>query len=128
MPTATPDYSSITGELSRLIQSVVEESGITGLSVALVDDQEMVWAEGFGHADKENGVKATPQTIYGVASISKLFTATAIMQLAESGEIDIDQPLQTYLPEFSINSRFTGPGPITLRNVMTHHSGLPSDL
>jgi len=51
VPTPTTDYSSITGELSQLIQSVVDESGITGLSVALVDDQEMVWAEGFGFAD-----------------------------------------------------------------------------
>lgn len=127
-PTASPDYSSITGGLSQLVQSVQEESGITGLSVALVDDQEIVWSEGFGYADKEGGVKATPQTVYGVASISKLFTSAAIMQLAEDGKIDIDRPLQTCLPGFSINSRFTSSGPITPRNVMTHHSGLPSDL
>ena len=127
LATASTDYSSITAELSQLLQSVVDESGITGLSVALVDDQEMVWAEGFGFSDKENGVKATPQTVYGVASVSKLFTATAIMQLAENGKLDIDQPLQTYIPEFSINSRFTGSAPITLRNVMTHHSGVPSN-
>ncbi len=128
VPPVLTDYSSITGELSKLIQSVVDSNGITGLSVALVDDQEMVWAEGFGFADKENGVRATPETVYGVASISKLFTATAIMQLAEIGKLDIDQPLQTYIPKFSINSRFTGSSPITPRNVMTHHSGLPSDL
>ena len=127
-PTILTDYSSITASLSQQIQSVVDATGITGLSVALVDDQELVWAEGFGYADKENGVKATLQTVYGVASVSKLFTATAIMQLAESGKLDIDQPLQTYIPDFSINSRFTGSAPITLRNVMTHHSGLPSDL
>ena len=81
-----PDYSSVTSELSQLIEGVVEESGITGLSVALVDDQEIVWSEGFGFADKKNGVKATPNTVYGVASVSKLFTATAIMQLAENGK------------------------------------------
>jgi CubicO group peptidase (beta-lactamase class C family) len=124
---ATPDYSSVTGELSQLIQAAVEEAGITGLSVALVDDQEIVWSEGFGYADKENGVEATPETVYGVGSISKLFTASAIMQLADQGEIDIDQPLQTYIPEFSVNSRFSGAGPITPRSLMTHHSGLPSD-
>ena len=90
----SPDYSSITGELSQLVQTTVDEAGITGLSVALVDDQKIVWSEGFGYADKEKGIKATPETIYGVGSISKLFTATAIMQLAEEGEIDIDQPLQ----------------------------------
>ena len=127
-PTTSTDYSSITEELPQLIQGVVDATGITGLSVALVDDQELVWAEGFGYANKENGIKSTPETVYGVASVSKLFTATAIMQLAESGKLDIDQPLQTYIPEFSINSRFTGSDPITLRNLMTHHSGLPSDL
>jgi CubicO group peptidase (beta-lactamase class C family) len=125
---ASTDYSTITAELSQLIQGVVDESGITGLSVALVDDREIVWEEGFGFADKENGVKATPETVYGVASVSKLFTATAIMQLAENGKIDIDQPLQSYIPGFSINSRFPESGPITARNVMTHHSGLPSNL
>ena len=110
---AKPDYSSITGELSRQVQAAVEGAGITGLSVALVDDQEMVWSEGFGYADKENGVEATPETVYMVASVSKLFTASAIMQLADKGEIDIDQPVQTYVPEFSINSRFPEAGPIT---------------
>jgi len=106
----------------------VDEAGITGLSVALVDDQEMVWSEGFGYADKANGVAATPDTLYMVASISKLFTASAIMQLAEAGKIDIDQPVQTYVPEFSINSRFPEAGPITPRTLMTHHAGLPSDI
>jgi CubicO group peptidase (beta-lactamase class C family) len=124
---ATPDYSSVTGELSQLIQAAVEEAGITGLSVALVDDQEIVWSEGFGYADVENGVEATPETVYMVASVSKLFTAAAIMQLADQGEIDIDQPLQTYVPEFSINSRFPEAGPITPRSLLTHHSGLPSN-
>ena len=122
-----PDYSAITEELAQLIQGAMDGAGVTGLSVALVDDQEMVWAEGFGYADKENGVEATPETVYQVASISKLFTAAAIMQLVEEGEIDIDQPLQTYVPEFSVNSRFPDAGPITPRDVMTHHSGLPSD-
>jgi CubicO group peptidase (beta-lactamase class C family) len=124
---ATPDYTTVTGELSQLIQAAIEEAGITGLSVALVDDQQIVWSEGFGFADKEKGVEATPQTIYGVASVSKLFTATAILQLADQGLIDIDQPLQTYIPGFSIHSRFSEAGPITPRTLMTHHAGLPSD-
>lgn len=126
--TSSSDYSSIIAELSQQIQNTVDTTGITGLSVALVDDQEIVWSEGFGFADKENGVKATPETVYGIASISKLFTATAIMQLAEDGKIEIDQPLKTYIPEFSINSRYADSDPITARNVMTHHSGLPSNL
>ncbi|NIB38424.1 serine hydrolase [Pseudomaricurvus alkylphenolicus] len=125
---ASSDYSSMISELSQQVQGVVDTTGITGLSIALVDDQDVVWSQGFGFADKENGIKATAETVYGVASVSKLFTATAIMQLAEKGKIDIDQPLQTYIPEFSIKSRFADSGLITARNVMTHHSGLPSDL
>ena len=65
----------------------------------MVDDQRVVWAEGFGFADKANEVAATPETIYRAGSISKLFTATAAMQLAEQGKLDIDKPLQSYLPE-----------------------------
>jgi CubicO group peptidase (beta-lactamase class C family) len=125
---ATTDYTAVTGELSQQIQAAVEEAGITGLSVALVDDQELVWAEGFGYADKENRIAATPETVYMVASVSKLFTAAAIMQLADQGKIDIDQPVQTYVPAFSSHSRFPAADPITPRTLLSHHSGLPSDL
>ena len=103
------------------------KNNVTGLSIALVDDKGLIWAQGFGYADKENKIPATPQTVYRVASISKLFTATAIMQLAEQGKINIDEPLTTYLPEFSIKTRFPGEGKITPRNLMTHHSGLPAN-
>ena len=105
----------------------MEKNKVTGLSIALVDDKGLIWAQGFGYADKENNIPATPQTVYRVASISKLFTATAIMQLAEQGRINIDEPLTTYLPEFSIKTRFPGEGRITPRNLMTHHSGLPAN-
>lgn len=103
------------------------ENEITGLSVALVDDQRVIWQKGFGHADLENDILATPETIYRAGSIAKLFTATAVMQLAEQGKIDIDQPLAVALPEFSIKTRFPKAAPVTPRNVMTHHSGLPSN-
>jgi CubicO group peptidase (beta-lactamase class C family) len=101
---------------------------IVGLSIALVDDQRVVWAQGFGHADKEANVPATADTLYRVASISKLFTATAAMQLAERGQLDIDRPLQDYIPGFSIQTRYAQSAPITPRTLMTHHAGLPRDV
>lgn len=126
---STPgDYEYTKQYISRLIKKEMKNSNITGLSIALADDQQVVWAAGFGYADKTNEVPAAAETVYGVGSISKLFTATAAMQLAEQGKIDIDKPLQTYLPQFSIKSRFPGAGPITPRTLMTHHSGLPSDV
>jgi CubicO group peptidase (beta-lactamase class C family) len=100
---------------------------ITGLSIGVVDDQEIVWSEGFGYADKEGEIKADADTVYRIGSISKLFTAMAVMQLADRGYIDIDQPLKFYLPEFDINSRFEDTKPVTIHSILTHHSGLPSD-
>jgi CubicO group peptidase (beta-lactamase class C family) len=126
--TVTGNYGSVTEYISRLTLKEMKKHDVTGLSIALVDEGGLIWAQGFGYADKKNGIPATPETVYRVASISKLFTATAVMQLAERGEIDIDAPLTRYLPEFSIKTRFSGGNRITPRNLMTHHSGLPANL
>lgn len=109
----------------KLAQYEMKRHDVVGLSIALVDDQDVVWAQGFGFADKERVVAATPDTLYRVGSISKLFTTTAAMQLADQGRLDIDAPLETYVPEFAIKRRFEPETPITLRSLMTHHSGLP---
>lgn len=115
-------------DMADAIEQAMQKNGVTGLSIALVDDQQVVWAQGFGYADETQHIPATPETVYRVGSISELFTATAAMQLAEQGKIALDQPLQTYLPEFSIKRRFPDPQPITLRHLMSHHAGLPTNL
>lgn len=125
---ARGDYESMKQYITQKIQYEMKKHKVVGLSIALVDDQRIVWAQGFGYADIAKNIAATPTTVYRVGSISKLFTATAAMQLSEQGKFDIDQPLQTYLPQFSIKSRFLNAAPITPREIMTHHSGLPSDL
>jgi CubicO group peptidase (beta-lactamase class C family) len=121
------DYAKVAEYVSALARHEMKKRDVTGLSIALVDGQRVVWAAGFGYADKEGDVPASPDTIYRAASISKLFTATAAMQLVERGTMDIDRPLGDYLPGFSIRTRFADAAPITLRSIMTHHSGLPSD-
>jgi CubicO group peptidase (beta-lactamase class C family) len=103
----------------------MNDADVTGLSIALVDGQKIIWAQGFGYSDLHDNVKATADSIYNVGSISKVFTATATLQLAEQGKLDIDQPLRKYLPEFSMRSRYGDIDKITPRNLMTHHSGLP---
>ncbi|HLP98905.1 MAG TPA: serine hydrolase domain-containing protein [Sideroxyarcus sp.] len=119
------DYGYTKQYISWLIEQEMDDADITGMSIALVDDQQVVWAQGFGYADKAAGIKATPDTVYHLGSIAKVFTATAAMQLAEQGKLGLDQPLQRYLPEFSIKSRYGDTSGITPRNIMTHHSGLP---
>lgn len=124
---ARNDDAQVQDYATRLIEYEMRQQSIVGLSVAVVDDQRLLWARGFGFADKEKGVPATPDTLYRVGSISKLFTDTAAMQLAEQGRLDIDAPLARALPGFSIRSRFADAPPITLRGLMTHHAGLPRD-
>ena len=129
-PDALPrnDYSYLKNYLTWMIEGKMEEQNIEGLSIAIIDDQKIVWSQGFGYADTANAIKATPETIYRTGSISKLFTDTLVMQLAEQGKLDIDKPLKRYLPNFAIKTRFPDANAITPRNIMTHHSGLPSDV
>ncbi|MDX1915742.1 MAG: serine hydrolase domain-containing protein [Methylophilus sp.] len=113
--------------LSQYIREQMKQHEIVGLSIAVLDDQNVVWEQGFGYADKVAKTPATPHTRYRAGSISKVLTATAIMQLAETGKIDIDAPLVKVLPNFAIQSHDANIEPITPRMVMTHHAGLPAD-
>jgi CubicO group peptidase (beta-lactamase class C family) len=122
------DYDYTKEHLARLIQQEMKRNKVVGISIAIVDDQKVVWAQGFGYSDKKNKIPATPETVYRIGSISKLFTVMATMKLVEAGQVDIDRPLKAYLPQFSVRTRFSGSGPITPRTIMTHHSGLPSSL
>jgi CubicO group peptidase (beta-lactamase class C family) len=125
-PIIAGNYDYVKEHITWLAKKEMKKNQVVGLSIALVDDQKTVWAQGFGYADLKNKKPATPETVYRIGSISKLFTVMATMQLAEQGKIDIDQPLKSYLPEFSVKTRFPDADPITLRSIMTHHSGLPS--
>lgn len=100
----------------------MKKHGLPALSIALVDNQQVLWAQGFGMADPARKIPAAADTIYRVGSVSKLFTDTAIMQLVEKGEIDLDAPITRYLPDFHPTNPFGKP--ITLRELMSHRSGL----
>jgi len=125
------DYSTTIEQTTAFIERRMREDQVTGVSIALVDGQKTVWSQGFGFANKEKDIQASPETIYEIGSISKTITATAIMQLQEQGLINIDYPLTEYLPEFSILPPLGFPPdsdkPITIRTILTHHSGLPGD-
>ena len=125
---ARGDYAPAKQYLSATIRQDMAKHDVKGLSIALIDDQKVVWAEGFGYADVANRVPATANTVYRIGSISKLVTATEIMRLAEQGKVDLDKAITTYVPEFSIHNRFANSKPITLRALLAHHSGLPSDV
>jgi CubicO group peptidase (beta-lactamase class C family)/D-alanyl-D-alanine dipeptidase len=116
------DYAEVAARLTILIGHEMAAKHLPALSIVLVDDQETVWAQGFGLADPEDSVPATAQTTYRVGSVSKLFTDIGIMQLVEQGILDLDAPITEYLPDFSPRSSFEGTP--TLRQLTSHRSGL----
>lgn len=106
----------------------MRKAGVPALSIALVDDQQLVWTEGFGYADREHRVPATPETVYQIGSVTKVINALAVMQLVEQGRMDLDRPITDYLPEFSMHTRWPQAAPITPRALLCHHAGLPTYL
>ena len=125
---AQTDYSSLKEEFRKEIEKKMKKSKVKGASIALVVGDSIVWSEGFGYADAENKIEATPETQYRVGSVTKLFTGIAVMQLNEKSLINIDEPVHKFFPEFNIKSRFGSIDEITHRNVMTHTAGLPCDI
>ena len=105
--------------VERAIRGATSRLSIPGLSVALVLDPDRSWAAGYGRADLENDIPATEGTIYRIASISKTVTAVAALQLADAGKLDLDAPVQRYVPALPPKR-----WPITPRHLLTHQSGL----
>ena len=121
------DYSELIEELDKSLQKDIKKHNIVGMSISLIDGKEIVWSKGFGYEDKENRKKASAKTNYSIGSITKLFTATAVMQLQEQKKLNIDSSFKSYMTEFNINSEFGDIKKIIPRHMLHHHSGLPGD-
>ncbi len=116
------NYAAAVEVLERFIRHEMADKDLPALSIALVDDQEIVWSKGFGFANPKDKTPVTEETIYRVGSVSKLFTDIAIMQLVEQRKLDLDAPVTRYLRDFRPRNPFGKP--ITLRQLMSHRSGL----
>lgn len=120
------DYRYVESYLEWYIPQLMKKHNVPGVSIALVDGQKIVWARGFGYADREKSIPASANTVYQTGSISKVITATAVMQQVEQGRIDLDAPVQKYLPEFSMRSRWGAAPAPSARALLSHHAGLPT--
>lgn len=100
---------------------------LPGIAIGVVSDQELVWAAGFGLADRAARTPMTPHTRFRMASHSKLFTATAVMQLREQGKLRLDDPVSKHLPWFTVKPAEPDDPPITIEELLTHSSGLPRE-
>jgi CubicO group peptidase (beta-lactamase class C family) len=117
------DWSVLAEQIDWLADDAVSSGG--ALIIGVVAGGERVHTSRAG--ELVEGGSPTGQTRFRAASVSKVFTALAVLRLHEEGVIDIDAPLEEQLPGFSVRTRFEDAPPITPRHVLTHHSGLPSD-
>ncbi len=122
---ADPEVQAAQRLFSAWLDGQLLERGLPGVAVGVVADQELVWAAGFGVADTQARTPMTPATRFRMASHSKLFTATAIMQLREDGKLRLDDPVALHLPWFTVKRAEADDPPITIEELLTHSSGLP---
>jgi CubicO group peptidase (beta-lactamase class C family) len=116
---AQPDFA----EMDAFVQAHMQDRGIPGVAVAVIEGDHVVHQRGFGVADAQ-GRAVTPQTLFRIGSNTKGFTALAIMQLVEQGKIDLDAPVQRYLPWFHL-ADVEASAEITVEQVLQQTSGIP---
>ena len=116
---------SVLPKLTDRIHQVMAQQGVPGVSLGIVRDQELLWSGGFGYADLASSRAMDADTIFGVASITKTFTATAIMQLRDKEKLALDDQVTKYIPEVKkVRCRHGSIRDLTLRRLMTHRTGL----
>jgi len=120
--TQNPYESAITTTRSEIWQAI--NSGKCGsATAAIMVDGKVVYAEGFGMANREKSIPVDKTTLFNIGSISKVYVATAIMLLVDDGKVSLDKPVTDYLPEFKMaDDRYKK---ITVRMILNHVSGIP---
>jgi D-alanyl-D-alanine carboxypeptidase len=126
-PASDPDVQGAIRLFSAWMEGQIAYRGLPGVAVGVVADQDLVWSTGYGYADVAAKRPMTAETKFRMASHSKLFTATAIMQLREEGKLRLDDPVVTYLPWFRIKPAAPDDPPITIEQLLTHRSGMPRE-
>ncbi|MBV7337115.1 serine hydrolase [Chloroflexi bacterium TSY] len=115
--------SAVEEKLVPIIEEVMDGYGLAGLGIGLVKGGKVLYAQGFGKRNLDTGEPVTDRSLFHLASVSKSFVATAIMQLWEGGQLDLDASITTYLPYFQLKSGDFEK--ITLRQLLSHTSGMP---
>ena len=111
--------ADVARRVDEKIAQFMADNKVPGLSVAIAVDRQVAFERGYGLADIENRVPATADTVYRLASISKMLTAVAVMQLVEQGKLDLQAPIQKYVPDFPEKQ-----APVTAELLLKHQSGI----
>ena len=112
--------------LTELVEAFLADSKCPGASLGVVVDGDILTVAG-GVVNLNTGVEATPDTVFQIGSVTKTWTATLVMQLVDEGKVDLDAPLRTYLPEFTVADDDVAAG-VTIRHLLAHTSGIEGDV
>jgi CubicO group peptidase (beta-lactamase class C family) len=126
------DRSARVAETAAVVESMfrahAEREHLPGIAFGVVLDGDLVYSGAFGLANLEQGIPASPRTLFRIASMSKSFTAMAILQLRDAGQLSLDDPASDYVPELASLRLLTSDSPeITIRHLLTHSAGFPED-
>ena len=116
--------SFINGLETKLQKDIADDSIGGSISVAIIHKNQIIWSKAFGYADRENKIYADTSTIYRIASLTKPFTATLMMQLVDKGVLKLDDPVEIYLPEIKKLKGYSEDRKITFFQLGTHTAGL----
>jgi len=115
----------VKGDKLKSIDEVMKEMNIPGISVAIINNFEVVWSKGYGIADTETKQPVDENTIFQAASISKPVTAMAVMNMVQDGKLDLDKNINTYLKSWKLEeNELTAKKAVTLKNLLSHNGGI----
>ncbi|MDH3244231.1 MAG: beta-lactamase family protein [Saprospiraceae bacterium] len=125
--TETKDYREALHLISVWLEAQKDYEQLPGISVAIGKGQELLWSGAFGHSNVEEDLDMETSTLFSICSISKLFTAVAIMKLYDEQKLRLDDRIEDILTWYDLEQQFPDSGPITIRSLLTHSSGLPRE-
>jgi CubicO group peptidase (beta-lactamase class C family) len=124
---ADPRVAEAAALLEVWLDAELAHDRIPGIAAGFVHDQDVVWKQAFGVADRDSGRPVTTDTLFSICSISKLFTSVAVMQQRDAGRLDLDDEVSEHLDWFRIGDAYPDAAPVRIRGVLTHSSGLPRE-
>jgi CubicO group peptidase (beta-lactamase class C family) len=115
----------VAGRLEEVLPDQLLEASVPGAAIAVIDNRKIVWSKAYGHVDGEDSKLVDMTTVFSIQSMSKSFTALAVLMAVQDGLVDLDSPIKKYLPGFTVNSRYDKhpEETITLRHLLTHRAG-----
>ncbi len=124
---AEKDYTDAFNLVEVWLEAQKDFDQLPGISAAVINDQDLLWSGGFGLSNVRKKVPSEPSTLCSICSISKLFTAVAIMKLYDEGKLRLDDRVSDLLPAYTLEQQYPESGPVTVRSLLTHTSGLPRE-